>query len=179
MTVKNPKCLAIDADVARASGGKDAIYPKPKLCRDFLNEVYKLGHSMIVTDDIYEEWRNHRSDHARIWYRQMVQRGKINRHRGNTHNDTLREKIARVVEKNAIKSVLKDMRWIEAALLVDKIVASSDERMRGHLSNAAQKISELTVIVWVNPSDANENCIFWLRQSAPPESFRQLGYTPK
>jgi len=44
MSFKASKRLVIDADVARAAGGKDAKYPKPKHCRDFLEAVRVICH---------------------------------------------------------------------------------------------------------------------------------------
>ena len=147
-----------------------------EICRDFLKETYKLDHNMIVTNDIREEWKKHQSPYARKWYRNMVQRGRIKRHRGNIHNDDLRDKVRQLVTDDAVESVLKDIHLVEAALLVDKLIASSDDRMRRHLVRLATKIDELKIIVWVNPSNEAETCIIWLRQGAPAEESRQLGY---
>jgi hypothetical protein len=178
VTVKNPKCLAIDVDIARASGGEDAIYPISKRCRDFLKEVRTLGHSMIVTDNIDDEWgtKKHPSAFARQWYDEMRQRGKIRRHRGNTQDDDLREAVLQVIPEDAIETVLKDMRWIEAALLTDKLITSNDNKMRGHMKRAAQNIEKIQDIAWVNPTKPDERCLEWLRQGCPAEKARLLGY---
>ena len=52
MTVKNPKCLVVDTNIAQSAGGHNALDPIPILCRDFLEEIRKTGHSIIMTMDI-------------------------------------------------------------------------------------------------------------------------------
>jgi hypothetical protein len=139
MAIKNPKCLVIDTSVMFAASSKALSLPSPsQACTDFLMEILKLGHSMIMTDEILEEWERYnltkKSFDPKLpaWYPIMRRKGKIRRHFGNTHRDDLRQAILAVVDPNAVEAVRKDMRLIEAALLADQIVASRDEKMRGH-----------------------------------------------
>jgi len=176
LTVKNPKCLVIDASIARASGGIEAFDPIPQMCRDFLQETLKCGHSIIITDGLFREWTKHSSKFAWNWYIQMQRKGKIKRHIGSTEYEELRQAIIQFIEQNAITNVLKDMLLLEAALLADKIVASRDERIKGHFSRAARGIEELRPIVWVNPTIQDEECIIWLRENAQADAYRLLGY---
>lgn len=176
MAVKNPKCLVIDTSITKAAGGANALDPKSKKCRELLEELPKLRHSVIVTDDIDEQWNDHPSAKFKQWRSIMTQKGLIDRRRGDVKNEELREQIAQAVEPNAIAKVMDDMLLIEAALLVDKTICSDDDNMRGHLRRAARQVIELHPIVWVNPTDEVEQCILWLRQSAPDEPHRQLGY---
>jgi hypothetical protein len=178
MPVKNPKCLVIDASVVRAAGGIDAIDPIPVRCRDFLKEVLSLGHTVIVTDDIEIEWQKHQSEFARDWYFRMRKRGQINRRRGVTRDDDLRELIFAVIDPQARANVEKDMRLLEAARLADKRVASKDDTMRGHFQRAAYKVDELKLIIWINPVEEADGCVLWLREGALEEIHRTLGYLP-
>ncbi|RMF81669.1 MAG: hypothetical protein D6737_04235 [Chloroflexi bacterium] len=182
MAVKNPKHLVIDASVMRAAGGENATYPVSKRCRDFMSEILTSGHSVIMTDDILEEWKKQQLTEKRFrptspsWYAQMRRKGKIIHKHGNTQNAELRAAVFAAVEKQAVDAVEKDMRLVEGALLGDNRIASQDERMRRHFQRAAALIEALREIVWVNPAHENENCIEWLRQSAPADDFRKLGY---
>ena len=184
MAVRNPKCLAVDASVARASGGQDAIFPKSRLCRDFLREILSLHHSIIMTNDIQQEWDNHQSKFARSWRVQMTKRGLVKRHFGMRHGE-LRQSVEEAVEKTAydrkakqavLEAILKDIHLIEAALLVDHTVAALDERVRRYFAESCFHVSELVNVVWANPTIPSEDCILWLRRGAPPDDHRTLGY---
>ncbi|MEO1288584.1 MAG: hypothetical protein AAFV93_12515 [Chloroflexota bacterium] len=83
--------------------------------------------------------------------------------------------ILSVLPKDVHKAVTKDFRLIEGALQADEIVSSLDEKMRGHFKRASIKVDEIASIVWVNPANQDEECIIWLRQSAPADDFRKLG----
>jgi hypothetical protein len=176
VAIKNPRILVVDADIAQATGGKNAIHPTPVRCREFLREIYKLGHKVIFTDDILKEWENHQSDYAKDWYLEMITSGKIRRVKGDSRDVDLREVILEAIQEDARHVVEKDLHLIEAAKLADEIVASMDNIMRNHLKRAAIKIEILETIVWVNPTTQEENCIIWLREGAPSDEPRCLGY---
>jgi hypothetical protein len=177
--VKNPKLLVIDADIAQSAGGEDAIYPVPKQCRDFLAEVLKTGHRMVMTPALYSEWKEHESNFTRSWRTQMVSRKQVQRF-GYAGNDITDEDLRNDIEQHApnpgaCQYMLDDVHLVEAALAAGQRVASRDERVRGHFSRVSQQIIKLRPIVWVNPSIPEETCIKWLKQNAPPDDERKLG----
>ena len=182
MAIKNPRILVVDADIAQATGGKNAIHPTPVRCREFLREIYKLGHKVIFTDDILAEWKKHQSQYAQDWYLEMSTSGKIHRIKGDSRDTDLREAILEIIEEDARHIVEKDLHLIDAAKLADEIVASMDKVMRNHLRRAAIKIDALKTIVWVNPKppekedEEDEKCIIWLREGAHSEEIRCLAY---
>ena len=177
MTVKNPKCLVIDASILRASKGEEALHPTPVKCRDFMDEVLKSGHTVIRTPEIKLEWDKHiKSAFAQKWYTTMLKRGLVRIITTDVIDADLREKIFKSIDSSAKANVEKDMCLVEASLLADEIVASLDNKMRGHFRGVAQKVTEIASIVWVNPIEDDEECIIWLRQSALADDFRQLGY---
>ncbi|GIK62483.1 MAG: hypothetical protein BroJett018_02770 [Chloroflexota bacterium] len=178
MTVKNRKRLVIDASVARAAGGTEKLHPDSKLCREFLLEVLKLCHSMILTPEITVEWDKHQSRYVSTWRVNMARRGKIiHRKAEDVLNEDLRQAIEETVTDEAIlKIIMKDIRLIEAALAADFTIASCDNRVRQHLMNVAQVLDDLEHIVWINPTIEGEGCVTWLRQGAPAEAKRCLGY---
>ncbi|MGB7340178.1 MAG: hypothetical protein WBC91_14875 [Phototrophicaceae bacterium] len=177
MTVKNPKCLVVDASVLRAAKKANAIHPVPIMCRDFLDEIFKSGHKVIMTPEIKVEWDKHiRSNFAKDWYFNMLKRGRLLVVQKNVIDDNLRQLILDITAPDVINAVTKDMRLIEAALQADEIISSLDDKMRGHFKRAALKIDEIQSVVWINPINADEDCIIWLRQSCPPDDFRLLSY---
>lgn len=175
MAVKNPKILVVDTDVFSAASGKNATDPTPIQCRDFLQEILKTGHFVLVTDAVYAEWQRHSSPFADNSFTTMRQRGKVKRVRGEIVDHDLRDKIFAVIQKHMIPIVTKDMHLIESARMADEIIASRDN-VRQHFHAAAIHIEELQSIVWVNPTVEAEDCIVWLRQSAPADDFRKLSY---
>jgi hypothetical protein len=180
VAVKNPKLLVIDADIAQSAGGENAIYPVPKQCRDLLKEILVTGHKMVITPAIYLEWKEHESNFARNWRTQMQSRKQVERfgYGGSKITDEdLRSDIEQCApDSSACQVMLKDVHLVEAALAAEKTVTSQDEKVRKLFSRGSQQIIKLRPIVWVNPTIAEETCIEWLRQSAPAENERKLGY---
>jgi hypothetical protein len=182
VAIKNPRTLVVDADIAQATGGKDAIHPIPVRCREFLREIYHLGHKVIFTDEILAEWKNHQSEFAADWFLEMTASGKIVRVKGQTRDDDLREAIFEAIHENARNVVAKDLHLVEAAKLAHEIVASKDNRTRNHLKIAAIHVEAIKTIIWVNPkppeadNEKDEMCIIWLREGALYEEERSLAY---
>lgn len=189
MATKNSKCLAIDTDLIQAASGRDEYSvvsnEESQLYRRFMLEVLKLGHSVIVTPEIMKEWREHQVldkpfvPKTQSWYIQMTRRGLIKIHEEDATRPELRDTIFTLVEKNAIDAVRKDMRWIEAALLADKRVVSKESRSFSHFRRAAKSVDEIKAIIWINPRLIREDSIFWLREGAPTDEHRMLGYVTK
>lgn len=173
------KRLVIDADIARAAGGIDAVHPTSVSCRDFLESVLKICHHAIITREIKEEWDNHQSIFANRWRYSMMSKRKL--HFINTDSDldkTLREKINHAVaNKKDVEAVLKDIHLIEAALKTDGTVISGDEKVRKLFALASSKgVSEIKNVVWVNPCDDQEDSIQWLKKGAKIEKRRTIGH---
>lgn len=168
------KWLVIDADVARAAGGKEAKHPTSKNCRDFLDSVRVICHHVVMTKDINREWAKHQSKFSESWRSSMVARRKLHSINVNT-DDALREKIeCSKAEEKEKEAMVKDIPLIEAAMEADKIVASLDETVRELFADTSNGITELKGIVWINPSKSEENPIEWLETGAKNEKKRQL-----
>jgi hypothetical protein len=169
------KWLVIDANVARAAGGKEAMHPMSKNCRDFLESVREICHHVVMTTDISKEWKKHQSKFSESWRSSMVARRKL--HPINAKKDyILREMIeSSNAEEKEKEAMIKDIPLVEAALEADKIVVSLDERVRKLFAYSSNDISELKAIVWINPSKSEEDPINWLEKGARNEKERQLG----
>ncbi len=77
---------------------------------------------------------------------------------------------------NERSEMLKDLRLIEAAIAIDKIVISLDDNTaRKFFIRAASQVDKLKNIVWVPDKIAQEKTIEWLKNGAEPESDRLLG----
>jgi hypothetical protein len=169
------KRLVIDADVARACGGKDAVHPVSKRCRDFLSAVLKVCHRLVMTHDIYVEWERHMSRFARTWRYSMFAKKKVVR-LTNPGSQGLRGKMGTLqVDGARRETLLKDVHLLEAALSTDMIVVSGDNAVRSLFKDAAKSVAEIRRIVWVNPAEESNPCA-WLEDGAPAQPGRTLSY---
>ena len=175
------KRLVIDTDVAQSSGSEEATYPRAKHCRDFLQKVLCLSHDVVMTLEISNEWKRHRSSFARGWRVSMDARRKVCRVDAPA-DEELRHKIEQTaIDEDEIEVMQKDFHLLEAALATDRTIVSLDEISRELFARAAQRVGEIRDIVWVNPEHTEEEPFDWLKKGAPPEEHRKLRtwpYTP-
>lgn len=75
---KTPKCLVIDADIARAAGGENAHDERSKNCRDFLDTMLETTkHKVVLTKAIQAEWNKHQSLSALTWRSTMIAQKRV------------------------------------------------------------------------------------------------------
>ncbi|MYA70527.1 hypothetical protein F4009_17405 [Candidatus Poribacteria bacterium] len=175
MRARNSKRLVIDTDVAQASGDEDATDPRAINCRDFLKEVRSQDHRVVMTREISDEWKRHRSGFALEWRVSMDARRRIDRIKP-PENKELRDKVTVTAsDEDEIEAMQKDFHLLQAALATDQTVISLDETGRQLFKRASQQVGEIRNIIWVNPDRATEEQpITWLQNGAPPEPHRQL-----
>lgn len=174
MRAVNSKRLVIDTDVAQASGSETATHPRAKHCRDFLQEVLLLGHSVVMTPEISDEWKRHRSGFARRWRVSMDARKKVYRIDAPI-DEELRNKIEQTAaHENEIEVMQKDFHLLDAALATDQTIISLEEIIRQLFARATQRVGEIRDIVWMNPDHIKEEPLIWLQNGAPPEDHRKL-----
>ena len=168
------RSLVIDASVARSAGISGQ--PASNRCRLFLEEVLRICHSFAATEDLQLEWKKHAGLFARRWVRSMFARKKLNRF-DLGHDERLRAQISKAAHGEGVrKLMLKDAHLIEAALGLGSPVVSLDDRARSAFSKASRAVQRLHSVVWVNPTADHENPLEWLRNGAPSEASRCLGF---
>ena len=152
----------MDASVASAAG--QTLHPSSFRSREFLVEVLKIGHRIVMTAALAGEWDKHQSLFALRWRASMRSQAKI--------VDIVSSENT-VVRSQVIMSpaVMKDLHLIEAALATDKLVVSLDDRARGELRVEATK-----EVTWVNAVAEGGHVIYWLRAGAKPAKRWKLGY---
>ena len=129
-----------------------------------------------MSPEVRAEWDEHQRLFARRWWLSMVARKRLQIVPVGP-DFALREKLDSVAHSdNARDAMYKDACLVEAALATDRIVASLDERVRALFGQAANRVGELRAIVWVNPELQEETPLLWLRNGAPAEPERVLGY---
>ena len=172
MAKQRPRQLVIDADIVNSAS--EAKYPISSTCRRFLDTVLDVGHHVVMTKAIREEWHRHMSRYSRRWRRRMWARKRVVKIIGE-RDETLRGRIDASVSQDQQAMVAKDVHLVEAALATDRLITSQDERVRSALRTASNNVGELKRIVWVNPTRSDEAPIDWLRDGAKIEEHRLLG----
>lgn len=174
---KAPKCLVIDTDVARASGGEKTQVEPSKSCRAFLTTMLEeTEHKVVLTRAIQEEWNKHQSLATSSWRATMIAQKRVCFVKAPA-DEALRAQVEQNAEsENKRKAMLKDIHLIEAATQADKTVISMDETVRQCFRELTRKIRLLASIAWVNPCIDEETPIEWLKNGAEPERERLLGY---
>jgi hypothetical protein len=176
LTVKSSRQLVIDANVASAAGDKGT--GDSKACRDFLEEVRKVCHRMVMTAAIRDEWNRHQSPFATRWRVSMQSKKKILFPEVGSH-ETLRyliESSERLQNEGERSQLRKDCHLVEAALATEFRIVSLDVHARRLFSMLHHEFEDLGHIVWTNPGRGEEQPIIWLRQGARNDPFRCLGY---
>ena len=177
MAIKNSKRLIIDASILQAAGITEQ--PTSKQCRGVLRTVISVCHRAVLTPILQDEWDKHaqRSAVAREWITAMQGRKeKLQNLTRFSHSLVQPEVEILAIDPFIKRIILKDVHLVEAALSMDRIIISLDERAKHHFSSIVSNIPDLTKLMWVNPL-RDENVIDWLKQGAEPDKRRCLGFT--
>jgi hypothetical protein len=175
MTKSKGVAIIIDADIARAAGGKDAVHPTPINCRNFLQTFLKTPHYLAMSPAIREEWEKHESSFTRRWRVSMVARKKFTYVQPESNLDLTEMATSCLVDWSQKKALLKDFHLVLTALACDRRISSMDETVRGLLAVCTKQVIEIRDITWVNPDKTDEQPIDWLKAGAPAEKERLLG----
>jgi len=168
--------LVIDASVAAACGGAASCHATAQECRGFLITVLEICHRLVLTPEIRDEWKMHRSRFASTWLTSMFARKKVVA-LPSRQDGLLRSSLAGLgTSKKAHRTMLKDVHLVEAAFQGDRIVVSLDEEARQLYADASQSVGSLRNVVWVNAALHDDRPLCWLRRGAQPDKARLLGH---
>jgi hypothetical protein len=144
-------------------------------CREFLDEVRKVCHKVVMTREIEREWTARPTMFSSLWLGAMERRRKVAwAHR--SENASLRDDINRSGLGGADRQLVqRDVHLVEAALATGLTVISRDDAVRRLLSGISGTVGLLKKIVWVNPVSQATDVLAWLAQGAPPVKAWQLG----
>lgn len=178
MPAKRARRLVVDASVAVAAGGRTAAAPTATRCRDFLEALRQETHYHIVLPpNLNDEWQRHMTPFASRWLRAMARRGRVVIDDVPPSNKMRREiESVAARKKSEVDALRKDFHLVEAAIAHDRTVVSRDELVRRLFKAAARSVVAIKKVVWVNPVNAAERPLAWLRGGAKAEQARMLGY---
>jgi hypothetical protein len=169
------RVVVVDASVARMAGtstGKET-----RCCRETLDRILEVYHRLALSDAIKEEWNKHQSTYASRWRSTMATKGKVVR-----VDPRALESLDRYLDRDDTPAsvadpIRKDQHLVEVGLGADRIVISSDRKVRSLLDVIARDhVPDLRELHWINPiTDNEEGALDWLTAGAPDDPARQLG----
>lgn len=171
---KMSRQIVVDASVARSAG--DGVHPTSRMSREFLLDMMTICHRVVVSPDITAEWRNHASRFTVGWLAAMRSKGKVVKVIPDLEFD-IRARILSCTDfqPGQIDAMEKDILLLEAAITTDRVVASSDRKVRELFATASAQVKEIANVTWVNPSDPEDRCDEWLKAGARGDHDRSLG----
>ncbi len=161
--------IVVDADVARSAGMRRSASDLAARCRDCLDAILDVCHSVVMGDELKRQWRKHKSRYSSLWLVSMTQRGKYREVAGATAAETEFESAAQ--ESAAAR---KDVHLLIAAVGSDGIVISRDDKARKALAKCCGHILGVADIVWACP-EHHVGVVKWLEQGAPSKPEWTLG----
>ncbi|MFN8632808.1 MAG: hypothetical protein U0893_03060 [Chloroflexota bacterium] len=176
---RNRRNLVVDADIVRSAGTVQATHPRSSLCRSVLESIRTAGHSVVLSDALYAEWRRHMSGYSATWLGNMQSASRVVRLKDDELPD-LSSLLSHCACGNAqdrrVQVMSKDIHLVETALAerAGKAVVSADGVVRRYLLVHVRCDSRIGVVVWVNPEIEDHGCLDWLRAGAKLERARQL-----
>lgn len=165
----------IDASVARASGGGEAVHPTSVITRNFLQAVLTICHKAVMTPEILAEWNQHQSGFARKWRRSMVARKKLIPLNVEERQDLRQQVELANITQGQKNAMLKDCHLIEAAINTDRRIISLDDTARKLFVGLSHSVADIQDVLWVNPVSDTEQVITWLK-GAPNEAKWKLAH---
>lgn len=174
---KMSRRIVVDASVARSAGSTE--HPASVASRQFLQEMLAICHRVVMTDEIEQEWKRHRSGFATSWLATMRSKGKVVTVAPVDQEVLLAAVHASELEPRQRTDVEKDCLLVTAAWAADNLVASNDDKVRRLLRQLAANSPEVGRVVWVNPTASEETPVEWLRGGARTEQKQTLGYVPR
>ena len=162
---KKAKEIVVDASIARAAS-TDGNHPVGAGCRNFLIVVDSAGHDVAMNNELYAEWRKHRSRFASTWLVKMVSQKRL-AHYPDEADEAFLQRILDACSISKMRAAVeKDLHLVTLAFVSHQRIASLDEVVRGHLCTCADVVTELDKLIWVNPA-TEDDLPEWLAAGAP------------
>jgi hypothetical protein len=133
-----------------------------------------ICHRLLLTPELLDEWKRHRSRYAQVWLGQMIARKKVIIERTPFRDPALRALLTAAAASGEDDDAMqKDAHLLEAALSRGAVIASLDDRARDLFSHAAATVREIRSIEWVNP-ETDAPLDHWLAAGARSRAAHRL-----
>lgn len=178
--------IVVDTSVARSAS--ETQNPTSIHCRETLEALDNSGHSLAMSDPLWEEWNRrvldrpagfwdkYASRYAMEWYASMQMRSRV-RWADLLANNPLRDQAVASASilwpgSHVPEEIEKDFPLIETAIATDRRVISLNDRQRQQFKRIAQDVPDIGTILWIDPD--REDTPGWLHDGAPEMSGLHL-----
>ncbi len=159
--------LVVDACVLHSAGGHEQ--PMSRACGRALNEITAVGHFVVVTPAIKEEWMEHAALYSLRWLSLAQSRQRIHSIE-DVPEPQLRARIEDSgLQASRIAAALKDVHLLEAARQTDHAIISRDGAARNIFLQIPRVMDGLA---WVHPVDHEDETCQWLRAGARAKAWQ-------
>jgi len=166
--VSNPISVVVDADIARSSGTSE--HPVSSGSRALLDNVSKNGHTLAICPTMMAEWKKHRSLFARKWLASMIAKKKVQFIKPVEQTSDLIN--SHLTDERKITIAVKDAHLIDAALTVDRVIASNDDIARNVFCELSINCGDIRSIKWFNSiSDKSFLANYLTTQCFVPQNY--------
>jgi len=149
MSPATSRSLVLDASVICSSGNTE--HPTSKASREALDAILLICHHVVITKDIREEWKRHRSGYSQTWHVAMESKNKVHNLDAVDTVELLNAMAESSMGPSDHKRVEKDAHIINAALSSDKVIVTYDNQLKKTMEKYGPLASISARIIWVNP----------------------------
>jgi len=172
MTRKKGKWLVIDANIAHSAGTGEV--PTSRYSRTSLEIVLQGEHIAVFNPSLRQEWKNHSSKFARIWWRAMSARRRIEDREGGEFSQHLDRACACLEHPSWKDALRKDFHLIQSALATDQTILSNERDFPRFVAAVCRTVHELSTLYYGNPAAEGDVCILWLQAGAEKDADRNI-----
>lgn len=172
MTRKNGKRLVIDANIAHSAGAGEV--PASCYSRKSLEAILAGEYIVVFNQSLRQEWKDHSKKFARIWWRSMAAKKRIENAEGEEFARHLHRACA-CLEYDRWKSDLaKDFHLVQSALASGQTIISNERNFPVFVAAACPSVKELALLYYANPAAEGDVCILWLKTGAEKDADRRI-----
>jgi len=144
------RSLVVDASVARSAGLTE--HAASKACRETMTVILEICHRFVKTDEIWAEWKKHRSRFAQKWRGAMVARKKMFVPAAKELDHSIVENVSfEGMSDTDQEAVRKDLPLLKAAFAADRVIVTRDDKLPKVLRKYPQWQKVARLIRWINP----------------------------
>jgi hypothetical protein len=172
MTRKNGKRLVIDANIAHSAGTCEV--PSSRYSRTSLEVVLEGDYVAVFNQSLRQEWKDHSSKYARIWWRSMAAQKRIEDTEGEEFAQHL-DRACLCLEHDTWKDALrKDFHLVQSALASGQTIISNEKHFPFFVATVCHTVKELASLYYANPTVEGDICILWIKAGAEKDTARRI-----
>jgi hypothetical protein len=161
--------------------------PDGVLCANTLKAVKAcLRLSIVMTDELADEWARHNSRFGRLWLMDMYNYGRVEwapTRLTASLVQTCRELRCGIVGARERRIFNEDFHLIIGALTTDKRIISCDNAARCVFADIASRVGRITQMLWSDPFRGEDDIINWISGGLRARKSLKLGnhipYAPR